>query len=426
MAVRLGATFLIGANGPVNYAGQCILSSRVADGLRELTTDSLYGGFRRGVEEAAKRVGVGPADVERLLPMAEVRALVERLNRSQQSAVNAWNLHAGQIGGFLKGVADLTADGRAPDVGLCLERLAKKLVRDKELSQPLQALAVDVGAWQDVIVRCRDLLDDGDVLARAYRMRRLKRVLLIAGLAGVIVGALGVVVWVRAARVRIDEVLGASEACAVEGLGPSDVGRASSDQRALIDARRGACSAERDREAKEREAAKQREERARAEAAAKKEAEARCGALADHLAAGKLTGEDEAIAGDKAPLLHRIAESAIDPGDYGPADPALPCAGTEGAAKLRAAFAAAVLASPARWGDADDLSELVASTLADHAAELPKKPKQSLAWHANETARKALRSSPDLMPKAQRLCKLREAFAIKGSPDCGRVLAPAQ
>ncbi len=72
MAAKLGATFLIGAMGPVNYAGGCIISSRVPEGLRELTPDSLYGGVRRGIEESAKRVGVDVKDVERLLPMAEI------------------------------------------------------------------------------------------------------------------------------------------------------------------------------------------------------------------------------------------------------------------------------------------------------------------------------------------------------------------
>ncbi|MEP7123692.1 MAG: hypothetical protein ABJE95_22380, partial [Byssovorax sp.] len=226
MAAKLGGTFLVGAGGPVNYAGQCILSSRVADGLRELTPDSLYGGFRRGVEESAKRVGVGTADVERLLPMSEIHALVTRLTLSQQRAVEAWNLHAGHIGGLLKGVADLTADGRAPDVGLCLDRLARKVMRDRELADPLRALAVDVGEWQDMIARCRDLLDDGSVLERAYRMRRVRRILAIAGLAAVIVGALGVVLWVRAARVRIDAVLAGGDPCVAATIDPGDARRA--------------------------------------------------------------------------------------------------------------------------------------------------------------------------------------------------------
>ncbi len=198
MAAKLGGTFLIGANGPVSYAGQCILSSRVADGLRELTPESLYGGFRRGVEESAKRVGVGVTEVERLLPMEQVRGLISRITVSHRNAVEAWNTHAGHIGGFLKGVADLTADGRAPDVGLCLDRLAKKVARDRELADPLRALAVDVGEWQAIVARCRDLLDDGGILERAYRMRRVRRALLIAGLGAVIVAALGSVLWVRA------------------------------------------------------------------------------------------------------------------------------------------------------------------------------------------------------------------------------------
>jgi hypothetical protein len=286
MAAKLGGTFLIGANGPVHYAGQCILSSRVADGLRELTPDSLYGGFRRGMEDSAKRVGVGTGDVERLLPMDQVRSLVKRLTVSQHNAVEAWKLHAGHMGGFLKGVTDLTADGRAPDVGLCLDRLAKKVTRDRELAEPLRALATDVGEWQDIIARCRDILDDGGALERAYRMRRLRGVLVVVGLVVVVVVALVAVLMVRAARVRVDEILAAADPCAASTIDAGDARRASSDQRRRLEARSSECTARREREASEREAARLREERDRAEQLRKKELEEKCASLATHLEAG--------------------------------------------------------------------------------------------------------------------------------------------
>src|SRR5262249_53093686 len=141
MAARLGATFLVSALGPVNFAGGLILGSQVPQGLRELAPENLSGGFTRGVQLAAKRVGVRPSDVESLLPMGETRTVMARIGFSHNNAVQAWSMYAGNVGGFLKGVADLTADGRAPDVGLCIERLSKKFSRDRPLADPLQALS---------------------------------------------------------------------------------------------------------------------------------------------------------------------------------------------------------------------------------------------------------------------------------------------
>ena len=426
MAAKLGGTFLVGASGPVNYAGQCILSSRVTDGLRELTPDSLYGGFRRGVEESAKRVGVGSADVERLLPMDQVRSLVSRLTVSQRNAVEAWNLHAGHIGGLLKGVADLTADGRAPDVGLCLERLAKKVTRDRELADPLRALAVDVGEWQDIIARCRDLLDDGGALERAYRMRRVRRVLAVAGLAGIIVGALAVVLWVRAARGRVDEILAAADACAVSAIDPGDSRRASSDQRRRLEERAGECITRRANEAKALEIARAREEKAREELRMKKELEQTCETLAAHLEGGSLTPEDIAFAGARAPLLRRIAQNALEFADFGPVDPDLPCAGAPTAGRFTAAFTKAILAAPARWANADDPSKVVTATLIDHVADLPSSAKQVVARRADDLAKKALIIGvPGLLPRAVRLCQLKVALGIRGGSYCAGALITA-
>ena len=426
MAAKLGGTFLVGAGGPVNYAGQCILSSRVADGLRELTPDSLYGGFRRGVEESARRVGVSPGDVERLLPMEQVRSLVNRLTVSQQNAVQAWTMHAGHIGGLLKGVADLTADGRAPDVGLCLDRLATKVSRDHELAVPLRALAVDVAEWQDLIARCRGLLDHGAVLERTYRMRRLRSLLAVVGLAAIMAGALGVVLWVRGARVRVDEVLAAADPCVASSIDPGDARRASSDQRRRLEERASACAARRASEATERDAARRRDARAAEEKLQKETLERQCAALADHLDAGSLAPEDSAFAGPRAPLLGRVAQGALDPADFGPAAPDLPCAGSPIAPRLEAAFLKAVLASPARWASADDVSSIVAAALVAHVAELPGAAKQVFARRADDLAKKALLVGvPGLLPRAVRLCQLKDALGIHGGSFCAGALYKA-
>ncbi|HVY47977.1 MAG TPA: hypothetical protein VHB21_18950, partial [Minicystis sp.] len=120
MAARLGKVLARCALGPLNYAGSLMMASRVPEALNELTPDNLHGGLVRGIVETSKMAGVRHEDVADLLPREEIRAAAASLGVSQQAALAAWNRHAGRIGGLLAGVADLTADGRVPDVPLCL------------------------------------------------------------------------------------------------------------------------------------------------------------------------------------------------------------------------------------------------------------------------------------------------------------------
>ena len=157
--------FATGALGPVHYAGQCILARRVEEGLRELAVDNLRGGVTRGVIQAAQRVGVTPREIESVLPMPELVVLLQRLAASQPKAIEAWHTYAGGLGGLLTGVADLTVDGRAPDTALAVQRLAKKVQRDKLFAEPLARLADDLFDWQDALHRCIELLNAGRLTA---------------------------------------------------------------------------------------------------------------------------------------------------------------------------------------------------------------------------------------------------------------------
>lgn len=424
MAARVGATFLVGALGPVNFAGGFILASRVPEGLHELAPDNLFGGVQHGIAQTAKRVGVGAQDVERLLPMSELRSIIARIGLSQKNAVLAWSMHAGPIGGLLKGVADLTSDGRALDVGLCLERLSNKVSRDTELAEPLRALAADITSWQDVIARCRDILDDGKALERAYRRRRIRQMLFAIVPAVIAVLALAVGLWIRAAQGRVDEVLSGADPCAVNALAPGDLARSSGSQKRKVDERRLACQANKDREELARKEVARREEEAREAERRRKDHEVRCEALATHLAGGRLLPEDEAFAGDKAALLRRIARGALAPADFGPDDPPLPCGDTPSGVRIEAAFSRAVRAVPSAWANAPDPSTAVRSTLLKHARELPSAPKQVVAYRADSAAKKALLvGAPGSRERAIRLCELKEAVGIRGGSFCPGVLA---
>jgi hypothetical protein len=422
MAARLGTSFIVGALGPVNYAGACILASRVPEGLRELSSESLFGGLQLGIKQSAKRVGVGVADVERLLPMSEIRTLVARIGFSQKNAALAWDMHAGQVGGFLKGIADLTSDGRAPDVGLCLERLAKKVSRDPELAEPLQALSVDISNWQDVIARCRDILDDGKALATAYQRRRTRQILLAIVPAVIAVLALAGGLWVRAAQVRIDEALSLPNPCAVNDLPSSDLARSSLSQKQKVEEHRLSCQAEREREELARKEATRREAEASEAERQRSQRETRCQALASHLTSGKLLPTDEVFADDKAALLQRIAKRALEPADFGPEDPALPCSDTPSGGLIGEAFSRAVIAVPSAWANAPDPSAFVRATLIKHVRQLPSSPKQVLAYRADETAKKALIvGGPGLLERAVRLCDLKEGLGIRGGRYCAGI-----
>lgn len=427
MASKLGGMFATGALGPVHYAGQCILARRAEEGLKELSPDNLMGGVARGVMQAAERVGVGTVDIERLLPMGELRQLIGRIAVSQPKVLEAWKLYAGGLGGLLTGVADLTVDGRAPDTALCVQRLAKKVARDKPFAEPLQQLADDLFDWQDALHRCVELLNDTTALAKAYQRRRMRKVLAIAGAALAVGVALTVVVWLRLARAKVLAVIEQPDPCAAMALSEGDLGRVSEELRARASGNRLKCEAARAEEAKRLEAERLREERERAAKKLQEALEAQCDGLAAHVEAGQLSGEDEAFAKDASGLLGRMAKGVLELGDYGPAEPALPCKGTKGEARLAAAFAKAVVAKPWNVPKVESPSAAVRAALAKGAGELPDKLKTMMGNRANDAAKKAFVSGKaEHITRAVALCETAKALgtAPVGPCDSVRALAP--
>jgi hypothetical protein len=420
MANKLGAAFLRCSLGPLNYAGGCILQSKVADGLGELSADNLHGGLTRGISEAARNVGVRPADIERLLPMAEIQAAAARLDQAQQSALHAWGAHAGQIGGLLKGVADLTVDGRAPDVSNFLERLSKKVVRDPPLSEPLHTLSIEIASWLDLVEKCGEILADGGVLTRAYRRRRIQQGLLAAACVAALATALVFALRLRAARGRVDAALSVFDPCAALDIDPDDLGRASSAQQQRATERQAACDARRKQEAAAREAQQKREAEAREVERGRKDHETRCDALAGRLEGGSVLPEDGDLAQGKIDLLGRVARHALDRGDLKAAD--LPCADTPAGARIAAAFGVAVVKSPAAWANAEDVSERVRAILVDHRAELPPAAVQQVGRTADNLAKRAtIQRTAVAVEQATRICKLKDDLGVRGAKFCAAV-----
>jgi hypothetical protein len=391
MAAKLGAIFTRCALGPVSYAGGCIMASKVPDGLRELGAEGLWGGLERGITEVAVSAGVTARDVESVLPMASLRQTMAELGAAQAAAVAAWQLHAGHLGGLMTGIADLTVDARAPDVGLCLDRLAKKVSRDRPLAEPLAALASAVWKWSEALEAARVALDDdatGGRLAQAFRARRLKRAGLFAALVLVPVTLGGLGARVAMARSRVDAALSATDGCGVEAIAADDLARASEAQARAVAERKLACAAARAAEAKAKEAERARLAALEAEKKQRAEREARCGAFAEHAAAGTLDEADAALAGDAAALFERALRKRLAPQDLGPEDAKLPCLESKAADVVRAVWAKAVVAAP--WPQAEALSPASRAAIVANAAAVPRWAKGVAAKKATDAAKRAV------------------------------------
>ncbi len=404
---RLGKVLARCAFGPLNYAGSLVMASRVPEALNELTPENLHGGLVRGVDETAKLAGVRPSDVNQLLPTTEIDGAAQSLGASQRAALAAWHRHAGSIGGLLTGVADLTHDGRVPDVPLCLERLAKKVSRDKEFAAPLRALAADIERWQDLMTRCTELLDDGGVLARAYRMRRIRTVAMGVALGLAVAVVVTFALRVRAAHQRVEDklVAAASAPCAVAELTDDELGRGTSEQNERAATLKNACTAERERAAKTKAERDAKEAADKAVRDAKEAHERACASLEAHVSSAALDDADRSAAGASAPLLERISKSALTADDLGPNDPDLPCKDTPAGAALAEAFGVAVMKGP--WAAGGPLGGSARAAIVKHAGDLSVAQRVNFSKHADTIAKLAIvGGKTDLMTQAATQCAL--------------------
>jgi hypothetical protein len=416
MANNLNAAFLRCALGPVNAAGTCIQSGEVPNGLRELASENVHGAFKRGLEEAAGNVGVELADVEELLPMTEVNMATVRLDTAQKSAATAWTTHAAQHGALLEGAAE-PASGSALTVAKLLEQLSQKVAKEHQLSDPLHALSVELTGWVEIVQRCGEVLENGEVLKSALRRRRFRRVVLVGLVVVAIAALVPLGLRIRAARARVDAILGASDPCAVSTIAPRDLESASSAQQQRVAAQRTACTEAQRQSADAREVAAQADEKKNDDDRAKKERETKCDALVTHIAAGGIQPEDAVVADGKGLVLLRVAKKALDVVDM--TETTLPCADTPAGAKIVAAFTTALIASPSVWSNADEFSDRVAGMLVEHRADLPKKAKIGFLTHADDVAKKAImKKTAAALDQAAKLCKLKDDLETRGGKFC--------
>ena len=420
-AGKIGGVFLRAAAGPLSFAASCISGNKIQKGLEELEPSGLADAFDRGVGEVAKLVGVPKAEVDRVLPLEEVAAVQERLRHSHGLAIEAWRLHAGQFG-FFDAVTALTVDGRPVEIGLCLERVAGKVRADRPLSEPLAALATDIIAWHDLVVRSRHVLEDRGWLAAAYRRRVLLRVALFAiPVVALVVFTVGVVT-VRLKRDAVARLLATEDACSVESIPDAQLAWASGDQLAALETKKITCAERRERDRRDRE---EKERREAAEKRAREEREAReraCAALADELERGALTDATRPLRGDSDALLGRVAKRALLPQDIGPEDPAFPCGETRAKARVEAAYAAALLGDVSVWTQRGDPGKYAHAALVAKKADIPTNALLGLADNAERTAKSGLTGGdPVTLARAKRLCALASELGVPGRGSCNAV-----
>jgi hypothetical protein len=232
------------------------------------------------------------------------------------------------------------------------------------------------------------------------------------------------VLVVRASRARVGEALESKDVCAVLGIAEIDLGRGSDQQKREVAERRVTCEAQQVWASFIRDEAQRQEADAAEAARLQEELDTKCEALAERAAAGKVTKEDLEVAGPRASLLGRIRLKSLSPRDLGPVMPELPCEGTRGEAKLRAAFVEAAVASPWKWVGPVDPADEARKLLAPRAGDISERARMVLGVRAGEVAKRAIKKgNAAAMEKAARLCAFAEALQVPGGEPCDALKA---
>ncbi|MBM4376175.1 MAG: hypothetical protein FJ095_13920 [Deltaproteobacteria bacterium] len=353
MARSVGEQFLHVAMSPLAMAGGSFRRGDVAQGLAELTAESLVGSVDRAIEAVAGAVGLPRGEVERVVPMAELRKKAARMAPIQAASVAQWERHMAHASSLLEAIAKLTADGRPPEAGLCLMRIATKMRLERDLAAPLRELAGLVDAWQETLIDLRTRLDAGKELERA-RLRRERTRLALIGAA--IVGFLGIAAaggWVARTREQLEDVLTRPNPCEVELLTEDQLRFANDLQREMARSRKSACAAMREsvrqreeRERVERERREQEEATKRAKASACDELTKRLDGTGDRT----LAAQTLALFDRDASLHERLLRGTLEAEDVTRDLSKLTCVGGKGDAAIASAYAKALAASVETWG----------------------------------------------------------------------------
>ena len=404
--MSLGSNFLKPAIAPLNFANVSLMGGIITSGLRELAAENLRGQLRLGIAGAAKGAGVRPADIEKLLPMARFDELGAKIDGNQKTAVAAWRDRPVESRRAAD-LAKLTETGKLPSLSDSLARLSVMAGPGTELGRALWTMSEVSREWQALVLEGGNKLDDNRTLSDAFRKRALRRgagLLVFVGLGGG-----GVFLWQRGeqAHYRINAQLGNGDPCAVLAIDAKDMERAKPEQKVEIERRKKSCDERRERQAKDKE------ERAKKDAYDKQ-----CAELATALGQKKPPAALDAIPTKQLALAIRIGKGELDGTDYGPKDPAFPCAETDSYEAIRTAFDKLVAGSTG-WMEIDDLSPRVVGALGKHADLVPESVRKDLDQRAEKESVDALvDKSVAKMEHAKHLCRLKILFKIDQKSFC--------
>lgn len=404
----LGNLFLQAARRPLTTSSERFAMNFLGDGVRAVSSANLSAALDEGVAAVAAAVGMTPAAVRAVLPVAEISSLGARIDEH----------HAATLLALRPGELTVTAfhqpSGKVSPATHMVD-IAGHFAKDKSISGPLRALAGEIASWEELIGACATAIRENSAIsnkyARTQRMRLLARRGLAVGIAGAGIAVLAVVVTAHRAReaeararderakqeharqTRIDLALGGADPCVA--LDDADLGHTTPDQRQRLSARQTECAKVKEKERRASE----------------------CKTVIDAVAAGGETFP-AGFAAD-APLLGRIAKKALAPEDL--RLDALPC--DEGGAMGRL-FSEAALQSPEAFGKSAGPSARVARLLAN--VTLPPKLAATVAFRAEIIANTAIRSgiTADL-EGAGRMCAMKQQAKLAVGMGC-RVLLSRQ
>ena len=406
MSAKIVGTFLRAALGPVQYAAGLITANKIKAGLEELTPDPLEAALRRGIGDVAALVGIGPRDLEAALPMAAFAEALAKLRVAHPAAMAAWELYAGPTG-FMAVMTALTIDGRKPEIGMSIERVAKKLSKDPGLVGPLLTLAEAINAYEELLSRSVTVLEGDGWLARALLKRRIRRGLLVA-IPVLVVLAFGILGYrILAGRSRLGAALANPDACQAYAIPDDDRRFASGEQEAKIASLKKTCDEARAKAAEEARIAEEKravEERKHALEKARFDA---CERVAGAVKDGTYPKVDagDVVSKDAAPLLERIATKKLFAQDLGPAEVAFPCAGTAFEKDIQAAFTKAVLASPELWKTLEEPSKRTEQILVENKELVPAEISRAVAESAEESSKRSLTTGDrGALDRTKKLC----------------------
>lgn len=394
------------ALAPIRKAAGRLRDGAIADGIAGFSKAELSAGLQNGIQQAATRVGFPRSDVEKLLPWDNLNPALDKLETAHAAAANAYREQAVSVGGLLTGLSRGTAvDVYRESGALALRNVAQRFVRDKELFGPLEALAVEIAAWEALIAQCGDILEASPLVTKSLKRRQIMRVMG-ASVGLVILAIVGFIFWsekqVKDARARVESAIADKDPCKVESIDSADAAHSTPEQITRRNGRQEACVSIRAIAARE----------------------AACATLAANFAAGKLTAEDEKQAKTAAPLLIRAVKSELTAEDLLETPQAMPCQDTAAGKRFFDIFAKAAAGSNGAWSTTTKVSEDLRKALKSKELEQTTAWRDELTRRAEPSAAKAILSGkPEDMASAKTICEFQGSFGLEVGKKCAGLLS---